>query len=334
MIHPWNQPLLRRLGADRATMPHAMLLHGPAGLGKLEVARALAQWVLCETPGSAGPCGVCDACNWFAQGNHPDFRQLEPREEEVDESGKVTKKASKQIDVESVRALGGFFNLSAHRGGWRVAVIHPAETMNTAAANALLKTLEEPPARVLLLLVAHQPGRLLATVRSRCRKVPVPVPDAGVALDWLRQARGAEGDDALDVTALAEAGGAPLRALAYAEPGRRERREAFLDLLARPADMDACAAAQSCQPALEDAWGWLMRWLHDLLGQRMAGDSRYFRARAEIAARIARHADLAGLLALQRELSDAGRWLRHPLNAQLLLESWLIRYVEITRGTR
>lgn len=329
MIHPWNLDLLRQLGGKRAALPHALLLHGAFGIGKLALARSLAQWLLCESPGADGPCQRCDACNWFSQGNHPDFRELTPRDEEVDERGKVLRKASKLIDVDSVRALSGFLNLSAHRGGWRVAVIQPAEDMNAPAANALLKTLEEPPARVLILLVAHQPGRLLATVRSRCGKVAVPMPDPDVSNDWLRQS----GIDTPAIV-LAEAGGAPLRALACAEPGRSERRDAFLDLLAHPARLDACELAQRYQTDLEDAWGWLTRWLHDLLVQRMVGASRYFPARGDAAAQLAARTDLAGLLALQRELVASSRWLRHPLSAQLLLESWLIRYLEIVRGAR
>lgn len=326
MIHPWNQALFHRL-ADRARMPHALLIHGRAGLGKLALARSLGQWLLCESPASDGPCSVCDACNWFGQGNHPDYRQVEPREEEVDESGKVIKKASKIIDVESIRGITGFLELSSHRGGWRVAVIHPAEYLNAAAANALLKTLEEPPPQVLLMLVCHQPGRLLPTVVSRCRQVPVLPPGEREALAWLMEA-GVESP----ASVLAEAGGAPLTALGYADFERSARRNAFLNMLADPDRLDASQGASAHQAFLTDAWGWLSRWLADLLSIRLAGQARYFRERAESATRLAGRAELAGLLDFQQELNEAARWLRHPLNAQLLLESWLIRYVQVTRG--
>jgi DNA polymerase-3 subunit delta' len=196
--------------------------------------------------------------------------------------------------------------------------------MNQAAANALLKTLEEPPPRVLLILVSHQPGRLLPTVRSRCRKVAVGLPATSVAMDWLREAGVAQ---PLDL--LAEAGGAPLAAIGFAESERGERREMFLDRLANPAQLDVCAVAEAYKPLLAETWGWLMRWVHDALEQRLAGSSRYFPARTEVIARLAHQADLSGLLALERELAVAGRWLRHPLNPTLLLESWLIRYVEV-----
>lgn len=329
MIHPWNAGLFRQLTGDPEHMPHALLLHGPTGVGKLDLAVELARWALCQRPKEDGACGVCDACNWFEQGNHPDFRRVEPVEPEAgDDEGTAAKKAPKKggrvIKVEAIREITEFLNLTAHRGGWRVALIQPAEFMNPAAANALLKTLEEPPARVLLLLVSHQPGRLLPTVISRCRKVAVPLPERQISLDWLRLAGLAE-----PAPPLAEAGGAPLAALAYAEPERAARREAFLDLLARPRQFDACQAAQTFQPVMAEAWGWLTRWVHDLLAQRLAGQTHYFPPRTEALTRIADASGLAELLAFQRELAQAGRWLRHPLNAQLLLESWLIRYSEI-----
>ena len=324
MIHPWNFALFQQLTADRERMPHALLLHGPAGVGKRDLGLALAQWALCESPSSDGACGLCDACNWYEKGNHPDYRFLEPKEEETDETGKVTKKASKEIKVEQVREVTEFLNLSAHRGGWRTVVIHPAEFMNPAAANALLKTLEEPPPRVLLILVSHLPGRLLPTVRSRCRKVAVGLPAASAALTWM-QGAGIDQPESL----LAEAGGAPLSAIGFAEPERSERREVFLDALSKPGQFDVCAVAETYKPLLAEVWGWLMRWVHDALSQRLAGSSRYFPARADVVARLGRQANLAGLLDLERELASAGRWLRHPLNPTMLLESWLIRYVEV-----
>ncbi len=328
-VHPWNEARLHALGADRNAMPHALLLAGPVGVGKLALARALAQWLLCESPQAHGPCDQCDACNWFVKGHHPDYRELMPREEEVDDSGKVVKKASKQIDIDSVRALTAFLDLSAHRGGWRVAVIHPAEYMNVPAANALLKTLEEPPARVLLMLVAHQAGRLPATVRSRCRKVALGTPPAAQALAWLR-ATGVEQAEA----ALAEAGGAPLRALDYADAERLRRRDGFLRALAGPHDLDVSAIAQANQANVEEVWGWLTRWVCDLLALRLGGNVRYYRAWSQEVQAVARWCDLDGLLGLQRELTQAARWLRHPLNAQLLLESWLIRYVALCQERR
>lgn len=332
MIHPWNQARFAQLMADRGHMPHALLLHGPAGVGKLDMAVAMAKGLLCEAPVEGRACDACDACNWFDQGNHPDYRRLEPLENEAadddGEKAKPAKKGGRLISVEAVREVTNFLNLSAHRGGWRVALIQPAELMNTAAANALLKTLEEPPPGVLLILVSHQIGRLLPTVVSRCRKVHVGLPDRAQSLDWLRL-MGVGGEEDL----LAEAGGAPLAALSFADAERSALRDRFLDQLADYQRLDVCTTAQAFHASHVDAWGWLLRWVLDALSQRLSGAPRYFIGRSEQTARIGRAADLSALLALQRELLEAGRWLRHPLQTQLLLESWLIRYVQ-TAGAR
>lgn len=333
MIHPWNQTRFAQLMADRGRMPHAMLLHGPAGVGKLDMALEMARGLLCEAPMEGRACGTCDACNWFEQGNHPDFRRLEPLEIEAagddeEKAAKPAKRGGRLISVDAVREVTDFLSLSAHRGGWRVALIQPAEHMNIAAANALLKTLEEPPPGVLLILVSHQIGRLLPTVVSRCRKIHIGLPPRAESQAWLRGM-----DVADEVDLLAEAGGAPLAALSFADPERSALRDSFLDHLSAFPRLDVCAVAQAFQASHADAWGWLLRWVLDALSQRLAGPPRYFIARAEQSARVGRAADLAALLALQRDLLEAGRWLRHPLQTQLLLESWLIRYVQ-TAGVR
>ena len=223
-IHPWNLPLWRELSHDRARLPHAVLLHGPRGVGKRDFALALAQWLLCEAPGEDGACGHCRACGWFEQGAHPDFRLLQPESENAEAGGK---RSGQQIAIGAIRDLADFLGLVSHQGGWRVVLVQPAEAMNPAAANALLKTLEEPPAGVLLILVAHQPRRLLPTLLSRCRKLPFKLPPRDQALAWL-EANGLQ--DA--AASLDEVGGAPLLAAEYAEPERMERRRHFLAALA------------------------------------------------------------------------------------------------------
>lgn len=168
------------LQARRERLPHSLLLVGQKGLGKFELARRFAASLLCESPQMDGlACGKCLACNWFEQGNHPDFRLLQPDAlaEDVEvEEGK--KKPSQQITIDQVRALDDFFNVGTHRGGLRIVIVNPTEAMNRSTANSLLKTLEEPSAGTLFLLVSSEPMRLLPTIRSRCQVVPVPVPSA------------------------------------------------------------------------------------------------------------------------------------------------------------
>jgi DNA polymerase III delta' subunit len=195
---PWQESSLRALLARRERFPHALLLAGPAGIGKSVYAQALAQGLLCESPRDGLACGACPACNWFSQGNHPDFRQVVPAAVEEDEAPepaegtRETDKKSLVIKVGQVREVADFMSLSTHRAGFRVLVLRPAEAMQAAAANALLKTLEEPPPTTAIVLVSDRPTRLLPTIRSRCQKLTLGMPSREAALAWLR-AEGVEG---------------------------------------------------------------------------------------------------------------------------------------------
>jgi DNA polymerase III subunit delta' len=218
-MHPWNAPLLEALKQRIDTLPHALLIHGVQGVGKLQLAERIVQALLCEALEEAiKPCGACEGCRWYLGGNHPDFRRIEPEalapveQGEEDPAGPTKKsKPSQEIKVEQIRELAGFLNIGSHRGRRRVALVHPAEEMNQNSANALLKGLEEPPPGAIFVLVSHRPARLLATVRSRCVAIPVVVPPKEAALAWL-SAQGVK-DGA---RWLAYAGGAPLRATEYA----------------------------------------------------------------------------------------------------------------------
>jgi DNA polymerase-3 subunit delta' len=208
-MHPWNQPILDSLAGRVERLPHALLLYGPRGIGKLALAERTAQLLLCE--GKNRPCDACDACRWFRGGNHPDFRRVEPEAlwpEKPDKPSIVVK-------VEQVRELADFLYIRSHRGRLRVALVHPAEDMNENAANALLKGLEEPPAGAVFILVSHRPAQLLPTIRSRCVAVPVALPAKELALGWL-SAQGMKDAPRW----LAYAGGAPLRAVELAAQGR------------------------------------------------------------------------------------------------------------------
>ena len=217
-MHPWNAPLFEALKARFERFPHALLIHGVRGTGKLALAERVAQLLLCEDP-ARRPCGRCDGCRWLAAGSHPDFRRVEPEAlakdpvevEEAPETPAKRGKPSTEIKVEQVRDLAGFLNLRSHRGRLRVALVHPAEDMNENAANALLKGLEEPPAGAVFVLVSHRPSQLLPTIRSRCVALAVPVPSGAPALQWLAE-QGVKNAERW----LAYAGGAPLQALEFA----------------------------------------------------------------------------------------------------------------------
>lgn len=323
--YPWHADAWQTLAADRRRLPHALLVHGPRGIGKRAFALDVARWLLCETPTAQGACGDCAACRWFAQEAHPDFRLVQPADDGADEGQE--RRGGRSIAVRAIREVTEFLSLAAHQGGWRVVLIHPAEWMNVAAANALLKTLEEPPPQVLLMLVSNQPGRLPATVLSRCRRLPLAVPPAAMARAWLESQAPAPAGSVLE-----EAGGAPLLAAEWANPERQARRGRVLATLASPTTAALGRIAGEFQQRVDEVWGWLVRWLYDLQSLRATGRVRYFPEAADDLKRLAAGLDLVALLGLQRELLAAGRWLRHPLNGQLLIESWLLRYAEVTRA--
>jgi DNA polymerase-3 subunit delta' len=319
MIYHWNNSAWKALSSKLEHLPHALLVHGPRGIGKLALAERFAQRILCEpAEGREAPCGQCAGCRWFSAGSHPDFRRVEPEAltrlaasaEGSDEPATVPTRGAKpslEIKVDQIRALDGFLNLKSHRGGPRVALIHPAEAMNPNAANALLKGLEEPPGRAMFILISHRPARLLATIRSRCVAVPVPVPSTAEALAWLKD------QDLPDAAAwLAFASGSPLRALEYAgEVGDAVSRHR--QALARR-DLDALGAV-SDRDQLETLAETLQKYALDQAFAAYCGRSKYS-AGANTKAGTA-WLGYARLLGQDRALA------RHPLNPRLFAAEML-----------
>ncbi len=250
----------RRIGATAAALArraarsahcvqraHALLLHGPEGVGQFELGLALAQAWLCEGPAERRPhgagCGARRSCHLIDARSHPDLLVLVPealREslgwsnagdgEEGGGSEKGSKaKPSKEIKVEAVRAAVGFAQTTSARGRGKVLVLHPAERMNAIAANTLLKTLEEPPGAARFVLSSAAPDALLPTIRSRCQALRLVLPPHAAAAAWL-SARGVAEATAL----LAACGGKPLQALAWHEEGIDARLWPRIPAAARP----------------------------------------------------------------------------------------------------
>ncbi len=297
-------------------LPHALLLHGAPGVGKLALAELFGQLLLCENRGQGTrPCGACDGCRWFLGANHPDIRYLEPETmargvpvaEESEEDKAKDGKPSNQIKIDQARALGDFVHLASHRGGRRVAIIHPAEDMNSATANSLLKILEEPPPGAVFLLVSHRPARLLPTIRSRCVPVPVPLPDPRAAAAWLA-AQGVRDSERW----LAFAGGAPLRALEYATGERGEAIERVLRGIAA-GDRAALAEAKN-REALEPLAEVLQKIALDRSFAALTGRSKYGSAAG---AGDAGGGDAGAWLEYARAMGRHRLLTRHPLNVKL-----------------
>lgn len=259
--YPWQAPLWQQL-AGRAQHAHAYLLHGPAGIGKRALAQRLLTSLLCRSPNGLEACGQCKACHLLAAGTHPDSFVLEP--EEID----------KAIKVDQVRELVSFVVQTAQLGGRKVVLVEPAEAMNLNAANALLKSLEEPSGDTVLLLVSHQPSRLLATVKSRCVQLACPLPSEAVSLAWLTEAL-----PELEASVLSEllvlAAGSPLMAVRLEAQGVREQRERVVDgvkrLLKQQVAPSQLAEGWNTIPLLL-LFDWFCEWSQSLLRYQLSQD--------------------------------------------------------------
>ena len=320
----WHEQAFSRLLQSKADLPHALLVRGPRGIGKLDFARALAQALLCEATVQGAACGKCSACAWFDAGSHPDYRQVEPDVEHAE--AEDTEKRSATISVDQIRALPDFINLTSHRGGPKVIVIHPAEMLNVNAANALLKSLEEPPARTFFVLVAHRPHQLLPTIRSRCQQITLAPPSVREAAAWLASS----GVDRPDI-ALAHVGNAPLLARELDGSEYWGARAAFIRHLAAE-DFDLAAAGEAARDLpLHQIVSWLQKWSYDLVHFRLAGRVRYNPDYRDAIARTASRVDMIAATRFHRETVKLQRVAYHPLNARLFTEDLLLMYRELVR---
>jgi DNA polymerase III subunit delta' len=250
---PWlasaRSSLARSLKAGR--LPHALLLQGLPGLGKAALAEWLARLALCDDPG-ATPCGTCVSCRLHAAGTHPDLVRV----------GLVEDR--KQIAVDDIRELTARLGLKSFRGGRKVGIVDPADAMNANGANALLKTLEEPPPGTLLILTVARPDRLPATVASRCQRLAIAVPVTAVALAWLAEQAGADGPEVDWRGPLALAAGAPLGALRLAERGGAtlDRDMAEIPRMLSQGDADLVGLAERFQQHLPaERLRWMENWV-------------------------------------------------------------------------
>ncbi len=329
---PWQVGTLTELLARRETLAHALLIHGPRGIGKHAFALGIAQALLCETPRPDGLyCGTCAGCHYAIAGAHPDLMRLELLAVDP-ETG--TLQTVDQIAVDRVRALIDFAEITSHRQRAKVAVIAPAERMNAAAANALLKTLEEPPSGTYLILVSDAPGRLAPTIVSRCRMLAAPRPTEGQALAWLTAQGVAQPE-----LALAQARGAPLAALSHADPSVQDERRAWIAALSDPGRLSPTGLAARIDAGGKDerrarlAWviEWLIAWTVDLARVASGGAVRQNPDASRALAALAQRVAPVALFRYHRSLLQERLQLAHPLVPRLVAEALLIDYQGLFR---
>ena len=322
---PWlEEPLRQALHTRRA---HALLIHGPQGVGQFELALALAQSWLCEatdgTPHRSQPCDACGSCKLVHSRSHPDLLVVLPeamREalgwsmESSSDDGAAEKigktKPSKEIKVDAVREVMAFAQTTASRGRGKVVVVHPAERMNAIAANALLKTLEEPPGDARFVLTCAAPDALLPTIRSRCQAVPLIAPPTPQAAQWLA-GKGVDGALVL----LSATGGQPMEALEWFQQG--VDADTWLRVPALVSSGEVTALSNWPLPRLINA---LQKLCHDTLCMAVGAMPRYFPA-----SELSPGGRVEALLEWARSLADTAQRAEHPWHAALMAESLVLQ---------
>ena len=363
-IPPWLEPLWNSV--DLQNFPHAVLVHGQPGIGKFEFAIELAKALLCESSTASKPCHACEACHWFDAGNHPDFIALVPEthqkrlpksdlDSDVESPKKKTagaddeesseKKEKKNIAIEDARKAIEGLSIGTHRGGNRVILIYPLESLRPDSANTLLKSLEEPPAQTIFLLLADRLERVLPTIRSRCRLMAAPRPDREMGLSWLRdrvpKATGGQLNEDELQTIYDEQGGAPFSVfnslLARHQQDDKDElsiaiqaSRILLQGLSQGARINSLELAEKIHkaqmsPLLTSA----QRWVADLISVSEGGNARYFPKHQAGLLVLSKQARLAKLLRFWKLLTTTRRHENHPLANRIQLEALLSQYQQI-----
>ncbi|WP_250658377.1 DNA polymerase III subunit delta' [Alkalimarinus coralli] len=265
-FYPWQSSQWAKLGAVFASgrLPHALMLSGTEGTGKTRFANSLASLVLCEQPfensapqQSPAPCGKCKNCTLISAEAHPDIRYFSPEEK------------STVVKVDQIRQLNEYIAKSSQQGGYKVAIIHPAEAMNHNAANALLKSLEEPSQKSLIILVVDQPGRMLATIRSRCQVIDFPLPNYNQSLEWLKSALP---DSSIHEDLLELSAGSPIKAYQLSASEAVAQKQTMIADLAKVLKRESTAvsvAAKWQKYELQVVLAWNITWVQQLIRYSM-----------------------------------------------------------------
>lgn len=314
-LFPWQQDLWQQWRQRReiGRLPHSLLLSGPEGLGKRQFADYLSQSLVC-TQNAQEPCGVCQACELTSVGNHPDIHKIAP-----EESGKM-------IKVDVIRQLIHQASLTAPT--WRVFIVNPADTMNIAASNALLKTLEEPTPNTLLILISAMPQRLPATIRSRCQDFTFRPVEQSQALHWLQ----AQQADVNWADELAYVGNQPLLALqAHQEHWLNEAQQILEQLIALQARRvnPMQVAKDWVNYPVQKMFKVLRCICSDLLHLSTANAQGrlFFPSRQTLLQPLARQIKAQALFRYQDQLNQLDAQLQHNLNPAMLMEKLVVAWL-------
>jgi len=367
-VVPWLQSLWN--GLDFNKLPNAILLHGQSGIGKFAFAVELSKALLCESSNTSKPCNQCEACHWFNAGNHPDFIALVPEthrkflpqtdfeSDETPKRGKASKedadgevsekKEKKNISIEETRNAIESLAIGSHRGGYRVILIYPLELLRPDSANTLLKSLEEPPANTIFILLADRVDRVLPTIRSRCRLLTAPRPDRDEGLAWLKAQvstiTGLKVNESDVETIYDEQGGAPYSVLnsLIARHHQDDKDELTIAIAASRLLLQSMAQGGRI-PWLETAekihkaqYSYLLatmqRWTSDIQMVSQGGNPRYYPKHVVTLKGLAQVARVPKLLQFWKSLIQARRSENHSLASRIQIEALLSQYQQVFEG--
>lgn len=324
-MYPWQQTQWQYLG-ERLQMDglaHAYLLNGPKGIGKEEFAGDFASLLLCQNRdlSSFKACGKCHSCQLLVAGNHPDMKIVEPEG------------ASQSIVVDRIREVIEYLSLKPHQGQHKIAIIRAADRMNVAAANSLLKSLEEPPSASMMFLSTCHPSRLLPTIRSRCQELNFPLPESDIARPWLASRLDKQEQAELF---LSLANGSPLEALTFADGEMLEHRMSVFndlgDLLENRSDAIKVASGWN-KMDMATTMFWLWSFVADLSRLKVAEYPPLINNPdlSDSLRRLAQSIPLKNILSFQSRVENGNRFVAGNMNSQLMLEELLMHWSAIRK---
>ncbi len=320
LAYPWLENAIQQLERlyQSQKFPHALLIAGEEGLGQQALINELSQLLLCLGPVSHHACGVCRACHLFREQHHPDFRYLGDN--------------STNISIDDIREITAYLSQSSHQAGNRIVVI-AADNLTLACANALLKTLEEPPKQTYFMLVAKHPSAVLATIRSRCFVVNLSVPSHSQSLSWLKQQYPDEADNDL-AWHLKVAGGVPLKVQAMT-PQTLDKSQDLLESILYSQNLQAFYSQESQRWLTSDpreALYLLYYWVTELVSYITIGKTVFSPKRSEQLATLS-HLPVVKLLVFLESIVAALQALRQPgVNKPLLIEALFYEWHVLREG--
>lgn len=325
-MFPWQTSNWQNLTKSQQNkrLAHGLLFHGATGIGKKAFAIEFAHWLMCEQPLVDKACGECKSCQLIKAESNPDFINLSPEEE------------GKAIKVDQIRELIEKISLTSHGAGYRVIIISPADALNINASNSLLKTLEEPPANTILILITDKPSKLMATIRSRTQMIRFELPDAKQSMQWLSEQNIDKSDLVLKLSA-----GAPLAAISMTEDGGLEIRDKLFNNWQELAKGNA-DALESASMWIKDGFkikanlplNWVSSWILDMIRILQGGhiESMVNVDYAQTLQNLAGQVDLKSIYGLLDRLNDTMRLTATSANQQILVEGLLLHWAGLKRS--